>query len=139
MRGVGRDHDDGGMSSTNHITHAGTPQADAMYARVVTFRLAGLSADEYRAVAEGAATAFAEWTGLISKVWLADDDRNTYGGIYVFESPAAAAASRDTELFQAMTANPAFTDVTISEFSVLTGPTTVTGGPLGCRAGQLAG
>jgi hypothetical protein len=110
-----------------------------MYARIVTFQLAGLSADDYRAVAEGAASAFAEWTGLISKVWLADDERNTYGGIYVFESPAAAAASRDTELFQAMAANPAFTDVTISEFAVLAGPTAITGGPLGRRVDQLAG
>jgi hypothetical protein len=101
-----------------------------MYTRIVTFHLAGVSADDYLAVAQGAAGSFAEWPGLISKLWLADDHTNTYGGIYVFESSAAAAASRDTELFQTMASNPAFADVTISEFSLLPGPTATTGGPL---------
>lgn len=101
-----------------------------MYTRIVTFHLAGVSPDEYLAVAQGAAGSFAEWPGLISKLWLADEASNTYGGIYVFESSAAAAASRDTELFRTMVANPVFVDVTISEFSLLTGPTETTGGPL---------
>ena len=101
-----------------------------MYTRIVTFHLADVSADDYLAVAEGAAGSFAEWPGLISKLWLADDHTNTYGGIYVFESAAAAAASRDTELFKTMAANPAFTDITITEFSLLPGPTATTGGPL---------
>jgi hypothetical protein len=101
-----------------------------MYTRIVTFHLAGVSADEYLAVAQGAAGSFAEWPGLISKLWLADEVSNTYGGIYVFESSAAATASRDTELFRTMVANPAFVDVTISEFDILTGPTETTGGPI---------
>jgi hypothetical protein len=101
-----------------------------MYTRIVTFHLAGVSADDYLTVAEDAAASFAEWPGLISKLWLADHHSNTYGGIYVFESPAAAAASRDTELFQTMAANPAFVDVTITEFTILPGPTATTGGPL---------
>lgn len=109
-----------------------------MYARIVTFQLAGLSADEYLAVAEDAAHSFANWPGLVSKLWLADDHHNTYGGIYVFDSSAAAAASRDTELFRAMVANPAFSNVTISEFDVLPGPTAITGGPLGCHTAQTA-
>ena len=65
-----------------------------MYTRIVTFHLAGLSAGEYSAVAEGAAESFAEWPGLISKLWLTDDQSNTYGGVYVFASAAAAAVSR---------------------------------------------
>ena len=108
-----------------------------MYTRIVTFRLAGLSADEYQTVAEGAASSFADWPGLVSKLWLADDRTNTYGGIYVFESSAAAAASRDTDLFRTMVANPAFADVTISEFGVLSGPTAITGGPLESSATPL--
>jgi hypothetical protein len=102
-----------------------------VYTRIVTFHLDGLSADEYQTVAEAAADSFAEWPGLISKLWLADHHNNTYGGIYVFDSADAAAASRDTELFRAMVANPAFVDVTISEFGVLPGPTAITGGRLG--------
>ena len=104
-----------------------------MYVRIVTFHLAGVSADQYLAVAEGAAASFADWPGLISKLWLADDDTNTYGGVYVFESSSAAAASRDTELFHTMIATPAFVDTTISEFDLLAEPTETTGGPLAVR------
>ena len=110
-----------------------------MYTRIVTFHLAGVSADEYQAVAASAADSFAAWPGLISKLWLADHHANTYGGVYVFESSEAAAASRETDLFRTMAANPVFVDVRISEFGVLDGPTAITGGPLAVASRSTAG
>lgn len=105
-----------------------------MYVRIVTFRLAGLSADTYHAHALEIADDFNSWPGLRSKIWLADHDTNTFGGVYVFESPSAADSSRDAELFQRMQDSPYFADLRVAEFDVLEAPTAVTGGSLRTRA-----
>jgi len=101
-----------------------------MYVRIVTFRLAGLAADAYHAHALEIADDFNSWPGLRSKLWLADHDTNTYGGVYVFESPSAAESSRDAELFKRMQSSPYFADLRIAEFDVFDAPTAVTGGSL---------
>lgn len=99
-----------------------------MYVRIVTFHLADLSPEHYAAHCDRIADVFNAWPGLISKVWLADAASNTYGGVYLFESRRAAEASRETEVFAGMRANPHFADLSISEFDVLAGPTAVTAG-----------
>jgi hypothetical protein len=99
-----------------------------MYLRIVTFGLAGITEDQYEAVATDAAPGFRAWPGLQAKWWLADRDHGVFGGVYVFDSKDAADASRSTELFQALTANPALADVTIREFDTLPAPTAVTTG-----------
>jgi hypothetical protein len=96
-----------------------------MYVRIVTFGLT-VSHDEYAALAEQVAPAFAAWPGLQAKYWIADQDANEYGGVYVFDSQQAADASRETELYQALAANPAFTDPQVVEYDVLAAPTAVT-------------
>jgi hypothetical protein len=101
-----------------------------MYARIVTFRLDGPSHDAYEANALAIADAFAEWPGLEAKVWLADEQTGRYGGFYLFASPADAEASRATPEFLSLQALPVFADVSVQEFSVLEGPTALTGGPL---------
>lgn len=101
-----------------------------MYIRIVTFRLEGPSDGEFRRHAEMIAPAFTEWPGLDAKIWLGDPDTGTYGGVYLFASAEAAAASRSTELFTGMEANPAFRDLTIREFDVLDAPTAITAGAL---------
>jgi len=98
-----------------------------MYARVITFELNGLNPTAYRAYAEEVAPGFTTWPGLIEKVWLAQDASGRCGGFYLFADKAAADASRESELFQAMTAaNAPFTDVRIEEYDVLAGPTGIT-------------
>ncbi len=97
-----------------------------MHARIVTFRLDGPSDADLRQMADAVAPAFADLPGLLTKVWLADPATATYGGVYLFATEADAAAALDTDLFHAMAANPAFTDLTMREFGVLAGPTAVT-------------
>jgi hypothetical protein len=97
-----------------------------MYIRIVTFAIAGIGADEYAGLAEGVAAGFTEWPGLLGKIWLADRERNRYGGVYVFASKAAADRSRSTPLFAALGENPAFTDLVVEEFDALAAPTAVT-------------
>jgi putative monooxygenase ydhR len=97
-----------------------------MYARIVTFRLDGPSAADYQSHASAIAPAFTSWPGLIAKVWIADDEAGTYGGIYLFVDRASADRSRDTELHRSMLANPAFADLAIREHAVLEEPTAIT-------------
>jgi hypothetical protein len=91
-----------------------------MFIRIVTFRLNGIDADQYTQTAESVADQFLGWPGLEHKYWLADHAANTYGGVYVFDTRAAADRSRTTALFGQLTANPAFTDLEIKEFDTLT-------------------
>jgi hypothetical protein len=97
-----------------------------MYVRIVTFRLDGLTAAEYHDRAVGLAPAFTAWPGLLAKVWIADGDAETYGGIYLFADRASADRSRDTGVYRLMAANPAFADLSVREFDVLDEPTAIT-------------
>jgi hypothetical protein len=101
-----------------------------MYARIVTFTLDGPSAEQYRSRAESVADSSNEWQGLHAKLWIADVERRRYGGIYLFESAGAAALSRSRPEFVALAQDPAFTDLEIEEFTVLAGPSAVTGGEI---------
>jgi hypothetical protein len=97
-----------------------------VYVRVVTFRLDGLDPSTYRAHAEQVAPAFREWPGLLHKIWLAEGPDGRHGGVYLFTDAAAAAASRDTDLFRALTADPHLADLRVEEFAVLDAPTRTT-------------
>jgi hypothetical protein len=110
-----------------------------VYVRIVTFTTSGISADEYRALAEGVAAGFIDWPGLLGKLWLADPERNRYGGVYVFASRADADRSRSTALFAAPAANPALTDVVVEEFDTLPGATAVTWPSHVCHSGTSGG
>jgi Putative mono-oxygenase ydhR len=96
-----------------------------MHIRIVTFTI-GVPADEYGAHAAAVAEAFTEWPGLLGKIWLADRERNRYGGVYVFASKADADRSRSTSLFAGMAANPAMADLVIEEYETLSEASAVT-------------
>ena len=101
-----------------------------MYARIVTFRLDGLTPADYRGHVVALAPAFTTWPGLLAKVWIADDDAGTYGGIYLFADQASADRTRNTDLYRSMAANPAFADLSVREFDVLDEPTAITASAL---------
>jgi len=106
--------------------YAGERKAPAMHIRIVTFTLDGIDADQYADVADTVAPGFTDWPGLVAKFWLADRGTGTYGGVYVFESAAAADASRRTELYRGMVTDPHFAGIDVREFRVLDGPTATT-------------
>jgi hypothetical protein len=66
--------------------------------------------------------------GLIAKYWLADPATNTYGGVYIWESPEAMAAYLNGEIWAEVSAHPNLTNLTTRDYGVLAGPTTVTHG-----------
>lgn len=105
-----------------------------MHIQIVTFNLEDIRDADYRRACDGLAPVFAEVPGLISKVWLADEESNTYGGIYTWVDSAAMETYLQSDLFKAVAANPNFVDITSRDFSVLEGPTKVTQGPLAVAA-----
>lgn len=99
-----------------------------MKVQIITFQLNGIDDDAYRGICDEMAPAFAAVPGLQTKLWLADRDANTYGGVYVFSDANAQAAFAESELFAAVASNPNLAGVSSRAFDVLPGPTAVTCG-----------
>src|SRR5690349_11245569 len=75
-------------------SRGGPSKGCPMYARVVTFHLDGLTPSDFKAHAAEVAPVFTTWPGLLAKVWIADEEANTFGGIYLFADRASADRSR---------------------------------------------
>jgi Putative mono-oxygenase ydhR len=99
-----------------------------MKVQIITFQLDGIDDEAYRGICDELAPAFAAVPGLQAKLWLADRDANTYGGVYVFSDAHAQQAFAGSDLFAAVASNPNLTEVTSRVFDVLAGPTAVTHG-----------
>jgi hypothetical protein len=98
----------------------------SIYIQVIQFRLAGLSEADYRAHAEVVAPAFNAMPGLLSKVWLANADTNTYGGVYTWRDRASLEQYRASAIYAGMVSNPGLADISDREFGILPEPTRVT-------------
>ena len=99
-----------------------------MLLQVVNFNLEGITHDDFLQIADTAAPAFAEVPGLISKVWLSDQEGNTYGGVYTWEDKEAMEAFGESELFtNAVKNNPNFVNLSAKSFGILEGPGKITG------------
>ena len=99
-----------------------------MHIQVITFKLDGIDEAAYQAHAEQHAPVFAALPGLRAKIWLANPQANTYGGIYTWDDVAAMRAYQGGQIFQGLQANPHMIDVAVRDFSVMDGPTKVTRG-----------
>jgi len=104
-----------------------------MHIQVITLQLTDMSDEQFHALSEELALAFAELSGLMSKVWLADPATNTYGGVYTWESRAACEGFATSDLFHAVASHPNFTSVTSRYFSVIDAATRVTRGLAAAR------
>lgn len=102
-----------------------------MHIQVINFRLRGLSEGDYRSLCDQLAPSFRDVPGLISKVWLARPEDNTYGGVYTWQSRQAMAAFTETELFQAVLNHPNLADIQSTDYAVLEEPSRVTRGVAG--------
>ena len=102
-------------------------EVDAMHVQIVNFERNGIDEAQYRAACEEEAPAFALITGLMSKIWLADESTNTYGGVYIWRDRGAMEAFVNGDLFRGFTADPHVSNLTSRDFRVLEAPTSVTG------------
>jgi quinol monooxygenase YgiN len=94
--------------------------------QVVNFNLNGLSDADYRAACDGLAPELARVPGLLTKVWLADETANVYGGVYAWADRSALDAFAGSDVFKAFVSNPSFANITSTTFDVLEGPSEVT-------------
>ena len=97
-----------------------------MHILIINFNLHELSYAEYLGVCDEVSGAFAAVPGLISKKWLANQETNTYGGVYLFQDQQAMLDYKNSELFEQLGSNPAFANITATDFDLLDGPSKVT-------------
>ena len=97
-----------------------------MIIQVVNFNLEDLSDADYRKACDGLAPELARVPGLISKVWLADEASNSYGGVYTWVDQQAMDAFARSDFFKAFATNPNFANITSTAFGILEGPSQIT-------------
>jgi|tagenome__1003787_1003787.scaffolds.fasta_scaffold20221000_2 hypothetical protein len=101
---------------------------------IVTFSLKDMQEQEYEQACELIAPAFAEVEGLLTKVWLAHPESNTYGGVYTFASETDLDRFLGSQLFADVGAHPNIDSPKVRRFQVLEEPTRVTHGLVGARS-----
>jgi hypothetical protein len=90
-----------------------------MQAQLITYQLKDISqADYLRQMVEPDAPVIATVPGLISKIWLADEAKNTFGGFYLWESKAAMETFMHSDLVKAVVSRPYVTNVSSVDFEV---------------------
>jgi len=84
--------------------------------------------EEYRKLTEHVAPAVASVPGLVSKLWLVDEERRRAGGAYLFSDRAAATAYLEGPIIAVLRQKPAVRNVTLRLFDVLAAPSELTRG-----------
>jgi hypothetical protein len=99
-----------------------------VHIQIVNFHLNGIDDAQYRQACDQEANTFAAIPGLLSKVWLADQSTNTYGGVYTWQDRHAMENFLDSALFREFSVDPHVKDLTSRDFGVLAAPSQVTRG-----------
>jgi hypothetical protein len=90
-----------------------------MQAQLITYQLTDISQAEYlKQMVEPDAPILANVKGLISKVWLADEDKNTFGGFYLWENKTAMEDFMHSELVKAVVSRPFVKNVSSVDWKV---------------------
>ncbi len=90
-----------------------------MQAQIITYQLKDISQEEYlKQMVEPDAPILANVNGLISKVWLVDEEKNTFGGFYLWETKAAMEAFMHSDLVAAVVSRPFLKNVSSVDYTV---------------------
>src|SRR6188472_3030213 len=90
-----------------------------MHAQLITYQLKDISqADYLKQMVEPDAPILAKVKGLVSKVWLVDEEKNTFGGFYLWESKEAMDAFMQSDLVAAVVSRPFVKNVSSVDYSV---------------------
>ena len=101
-----------------------------MHVQIINFHLKGVTEADYAGLCDQLAPSFATVPGLVRKVWLANSETGTYGGVYVWRDKQAMEDYAKTELFNSVATHPNLDGITSKDFGVLPGPTQVTNGSI---------
>lgn len=99
-----------------------------MHVQIVRFGLHGISHADYVARANSVAPEVARVPGLRAKLWLSDPVANAYGGVYVWDDPAAMQAYVDGPILAPFAASPVVCRFSTAGFGLLREPTELTHG-----------
>ena len=90
-----------------------------MHAQLITYQLRDITQAEYlKQMVEPDAPVLATVPGLISKLWLANEDTNTFGGFYLWETKTAMEDFMHSDLVKAVVSRPFVTNVSSVDFGV---------------------
>jgi hypothetical protein len=90
-----------------------------MHAQLITYQLHDISQVEYlKQMVEPDAPILADVNGLISKVWLADAEKNAFGGFYLWESKEAMETFMNSDLVAAVVSRPFVKNVASVDYAV---------------------
>ena len=90
-----------------------------MQAQIITYQLKDISQAEYlKKMVEPDAPILANVNGLISKVWLADEEKNSFGGFYLWESKEAMETFMHSALVKAVVSRPFVKNVCSVDYTV---------------------
>jgi len=90
-----------------------------MHAQLITYQLQDISHAEYlKQMVEPDAPVIAAVKGLISKVWLTDEEKNTFGGFYLWESKTAMENFMHSDLVKAVVSRPYVKNVSSVDWQV---------------------
>src|SRR6185503_19795167 len=98
-----------------------------MQAQLITYQLKDISQAEYlKQMVEPGAPILAQVKGLISKVWLSDIEKNTFGGFYLWEDKKAMEDFMHSELVKAVVSRPYVKNVSSVDYEVNQKPSSIT-------------
>ena len=98
-----------------------------MVIQVVNFNLEGIGHQDYLGATVDVAPAFKALSGLISKVWLSDEENNIYGGVYTWENRQAMEDYLSSQFYdEVLGSNPSFVNITSNVYDVLDEQTKIT-------------
>ncbi len=90
-----------------------------MHAQLITYQLKDISHADYRKqMVEPDAPVLAQVKGLISKVWLTDEEKNTFGGFYLWESKTAMENFMHSDMVKAVVSRPFVKNVSSVDWQV---------------------
>ncbi|MBI2076953.1 MAG: YdhR family protein [Euryarchaeota archaeon] len=90
-----------------------------MHAQLITYQLKDISQAEYlKQMVEPDAPILAKVPGLVSKTWLADEKKNTFGGFYLWKDKAAMENFMRSDLVKAVVSRPFVRNVSSVDFEV---------------------
>jgi len=98
-----------------------------MVIQVVNFNLEGIGHQDYLGATVDVAPAFKALNGLISKVWLSDEENNIYGGVYTWENRQSMEDYLNSQFYdEVLGSNPSFVNITSKDYDVLDEQTKIT-------------
>lgn len=95
----------------------------------ITFKLA-MPVAAYEQMAEAAAPAIAAVPGLVWKVWGVNPATSEAGSTYLFTDASSARVFLAGPTITRLAEMPGVSAITINQFPILAGPTTMTRGPI---------